>query len=280
MIPGFFAVQAVNQGPRLWTPADLPVPPAIWLDDQSPVTDAGGGACSQWNDRSGGGHHFSQGSSGFRPLIVPSGLNSRRILRFDGTSDRLFNSTSASALTAETDATWLLTVVKRNVVDATSTDRVLWATTSGTGGTRFTTSLGQPSNLNQPAMTVRRLDGDSSSVIRGSGAGTDWVIYLTAIDYQTGEGRIYTDGDLETGPTSLTSTGSTSNTPSSSGIYLGSWVTGAAACDCDVAVNLFGVGSVPSAIDIDRLHGWAAWRFGLQGLLPIGHPYKDAPPYV
>ena len=30
--------------------------------------------------------------------------------------------------------------------------------------------------------------------------------------------------------------------------------------------------------DVDKLHGWAAWRFGLEAKLPIGHPYKGAAP--
>ena len=38
------------------------------------------------------------------------------------------------------------------------------------------------------------------------------------------------------------------------------------------------VGNPPSAGDIQKLEGWAAWRFGLTASLPGGHPYKAAAP--
>lgn len=34
----------------------------------------------------------------------------------------------------------------------------------------------------------------------------------------------------------------------------------------------------PTSDDVLRLEGWAAWRWGLQGNLPVDHPYKSAAP--
>lgn len=34
----------------------------------------------------------------------------------------------------------------------------------------------------------------------------------------------------------------------------------------------------PSQTDIENLEGWAAWKYGLQNLLPVSHPYKLGPP--
>lgn len=36
----------------------------------------------------------------------------------------------------------------------------------------------------------------------------------------------------------------------------------------------------PTVGDIEKLEGWAAWRFNLVGLLPAGHPYKAIAPRV
>jgi hypothetical protein len=38
------------------------------------------------------------------------------------------------------------------------------------------------------------------------------------------------------------------------------------------------IGNPPSAGNIQKLEGWAAWRFNLVSLLPGGHPYKSAAP--
>ncbi len=33
-------------------------------------------------------------------------------------------------------------------------------------------------------------------------------------------------------------------------------------------------------IDRQKMEGYLAWKWGLQGQLPAGHPYKDAAPTV
>src|SRR5690606_5123729 len=58
-----------------WTPASMAVPAEIWANDSSSVTDAGGGACSQWNDLSGNNYHFTQSTSSQRPIISAGALN-------------------------------------------------------------------------------------------------------------------------------------------------------------------------------------------------------------
>jgi hypothetical protein len=64
----------------------------LWLDadDASTLTDAGSGACSAWNDKSGNARNFAQSNSTYRPIITantsPSG---RTALVFDGSNDHL-----------------------------------------------------------------------------------------------------------------------------------------------------------------------------------------------
>ena len=62
-----------------------------WYDasDTATITDAGAGAVSQWNDKSGNGFHVSQGTALFRPTTGTRTVNSLNVIDFDGTNDSL-----------------------------------------------------------------------------------------------------------------------------------------------------------------------------------------------
>lgn len=72
-----------------FTPADLPGL-ALWLDaaDAASIS-LNGSAVTQWNDKSGNGRHFAQGTAAQQPAYVPGAHNGRAALRFDGVNDRL-----------------------------------------------------------------------------------------------------------------------------------------------------------------------------------------------
>lgn len=57
-----------------------------WYDpsDTASITDAGGGAVSQINDKSGNGYHATQGTAGRRPITGTQTINSLNALDFDG----------------------------------------------------------------------------------------------------------------------------------------------------------------------------------------------------
>lgn len=63
---------------------------ALWLDasDTSTITHSGG-SVSQWDDKSGNGYHATQGTVPAQPATGSATLNSRNVIRFDGTDDRL-----------------------------------------------------------------------------------------------------------------------------------------------------------------------------------------------
>lgn len=85
---------------------------ALWLDaaDSSTLYDAvtGGslvaanGAVARWEDKSGNGRHFMNGTANNRPLRLTSQYNSKDALDFDGDNDKLFDpynsSTTASGI--------------------------------------------------------------------------------------------------------------------------------------------------------------------------------------
>jgi hypothetical protein len=47
--------------------------------------------------------------------------------------------------------------------------------------------------------------------------------------------------------------------------------------DCDIAEVIL-YNSVLLTLQVQQLEGYLAWKWGLQGNLPSGHPYKNAPP--
>lgn len=59
----------------------------LWLDanDTATITDAGAGAVSQWNDKSGNLNHATQSISGRRPVTGTQTINSKNTIYFDGT---------------------------------------------------------------------------------------------------------------------------------------------------------------------------------------------------
>ncbi len=71
---------------------------SVWYDagDAGTITDAGGGAVSQWDDKSGNTEHLLQGTNNFRPLTGVATQNGINGLRFDGTDDRMLALTLAN----------------------------------------------------------------------------------------------------------------------------------------------------------------------------------------
>jgi hypothetical protein len=263
-----------------WTPAHLAVPPKLWLDDASTVTDAGSGACSQWNDRSSNAWHFTQGTGANRPLIVTGGLNGRRTIRFDGTNDTMINTSSGALdIMRNTGAGWAFVVYK--CLAASVNTNFLFHVPNGlsSGNARFSLAAGTAGTPNRSIMNVRRLDADSGVNLNGStDFGTAWTMALLLMDWANGDGFVYENGALANSNTSLTSTGSTSNTASLTAIALGASGASTNHADSEVASIIVGAGSLPSSDEIDRLFGRAAHRYGLAANLPNGHPFKAFAP--
>lgn len=268
-----------------WTPASLLVPPHLWLDENSSVTDAGAGACSQWNDRSGNAYHFVQATGANRPLIVAAGLNGKRTIRFDGTSQRMTTAVAGSgSIYRNTGAGWAFAVYKKTGTDGGATSRTLFTATNGSdGSSRFVVNAGV--NANTPALFARRLDGDATATLHAASAsGTAFHMLMWRMDWANGDGFIDVDGANSSSNLALTSSGNTSDTSSVRVLMLGGYpgdVSGSAAVnlsDVEVGTVLSGSGSMPSAAEVDKLFGWAAHNWGLAANLPSGHPYKSAPP--
>lgn len=260
----------------LWSPAQLTVPPKIWLDDASSVTGVSG-AASQWNDRSGNAWHFTQGTSDNRPQIVLGELNSKRVIRFDGVNDRMANaSMAARGIYRNVSSGWALTVFRRS--DSATSTRVLFgsSTNNDAGRSRFRCDIAS----NVLRLSQLRLDGTIPVTLSGTTSiDSNWHIALWTMDWSSSTGVIYLDGEVEATNSSFGTSGNTANTDSIGSITVGSNMNGTEAYFAgDQAAVIAGSAALPDGDEIDKIFGWAAWRYGLQGNLPPGHPYKDSPP--
>lgn len=269
-----------------WTPANLVTAAQIWLDDLSLVTDVSGFA-SAWEDRSANALAFTQSSSGSRPEIISAGLNGHRVLRFDGVNDSLtVAGATAGGLMTSTHCAWAFTVSRKRAVSAISA--LFGAPRGGAGaGVRFAVYGTLAAGASRPGVGGRRLDADSFAGFTAAAAiSNDWHMRLDIADWSARTATLWVDGALNGQGTGLwTGAGTTSPTlpggPLSVGaVYSASGFTAEAFENSDVAVIVVGNGAPPTGDDVDRLFGWAAWRYGLEGVLPAGHPYKSAPPFA
>lgn len=288
MIVGAAAWQQVGSSPPSpvpWTPADLAAAPKIWLDDDSAITEVSG-AVSQWNDLSGAAMHLTQTSSSLRPVALAAAINGRRAIRFDGTNDGLeFTSGSQLDMMRNVGAGWCLSVVKKRSADGVATVRtVAWLEGGGTNSLRFAAFVGEGPNPNVPSLAVRRLDADSDAQLRASSgySSTDWHVTISQMNWSTRAAEIRRDGVSIASNATLTAAAGNTQDTRSTRLRVGAWgVSGAVfPANIDLACLIMGGGSLPSAGEIEKLEGWAAWRYGLQANLPGGHPYESSPPYL
>lgn len=257
MMPGF---GAFTQSSASWTPANL-VYPGVWYDakDAATITEEGGNAILQWNDKSGNARHLT-GSSG-----NPLRWNDVDTITGDGTGLSVL-------LTGDLyPADFLRDGVKGTLA----------------GVVAYTSGLRVMGYKNSYSAAGGRLGFEGANRI-------DWG----NDDTSTGTG-----GSVRSWSASLTTSfkvlsvrhSGTAITVRLNGTQVGSLATTAifATPETQGKIGLFGtvdgeqsVSQIKSFLiagDSDstseqKIEGYLAWRFGLEGSLDAGHPYKSAAP--
>lgn len=269
---------------RLWTPLDLFSPPSKWMSDQSIVLLHTTGQIENWYQYPGSSADtmFSNLTASTSPnyTTLANGLSGAS---FDGSSDYL-SSPAGSAETAAMPGAWCMTVYRKRSVDAVGTNRAVFSISTNNSSsvqTRFGVWCGLESQPNRHCLQSRRADANSVSILAGSVLDTQYHMHLDIVNYSTRTGQLYLDGALDAQNTSFTTTGSTgSNTapglPETLGAYRAN-IGFRYYSDIDLVAMLFSPTILASG-EIDKLFGWAAHRYGLTALLPIGHPYKTLAP--
>jgi hypothetical protein len=204
-----------------WTPANLS--PAIWLDasDASTLYDstsggslvAADGTIARWEDKSGNSRHFTQATSGRRPLRKTAVQNARDIVRFDGSDDNMRLLTGLSGMVQNVSGATVAAVISHRSTPTTS--RVCFYASTGTSGGSGRLSLATAVTAsNRQTLFGRRLDAQASaSILSGSNnIGTAFVSRIGVAKYATSDADLYRAASADGSSTNWTTDGSTSNT--------------------------------------------------------------------
>ena len=234
-----------------WTPAEIAT--AAWFDasDTGTITESGG-SVSQWDDKSGNDKHATQGTGAKQPTVGLNTINGLSSISFNGASNAL-----------------------TTVLTQLSTASIYIVANAQSKGTN------QDSNLLGAATSYNSGGAFVSTQEYGSGNASEVVFYTSSLPVQqkyfngnqlpfteTFDPAIHyhevTNATTESLPYTL---GNRNATNSSSG-FKG-----------DVGEVLI-FNSVHDSATRQRVEGYLAWKWGLQGLLPANHPYKNGAPTV
>ena len=257
-----------------WTPAEIST--ALWLDaaDSGTITESGG-AVSAWNDKSENGLHVSQATAGARPARQAAEQNGLDVLRFAG--DDFMERTTASAL-GRNVASALVFAVRRHSSAPTANRYVFaYSIDANPQAVRLLVEAGRTSG--KDGVGGRRLDADGfQQAVSAADSGTSWGVQCGAFDYQNTLLRQYINGTLDGENASFHAAGNTQDTASAR------LRIGANLAD---AIGSFLIGDVAEIVVVhddvtsptrQRIEGYLAHKWGLEGDLPGGHPYKESAP--
>lgn len=247
----------------IWTPYLLTGAATVrgWYDAADPATIIeSGGEVSQWNDKSGNDRHVAQGTGANQPTTGVRTLNGLNVLDFDGTD--------------------------------------------------FLSRAGFPvSNLSMSIFMVAVIDAinDANEAVFAAAAVKDFS--FEAYNASQFDGVIHCVG--ASNPTYTPLSGGPFPGPSiynalvnTTGLRIQAYVDGTIRANVayiggissSVTLNLFTdraqtyqpVGAVGEVIVVEKtvtaerqlIEGYLAWKWGIQGNLPAGHPYETHPPFA
>jgi hypothetical protein len=259
----------------LWTPYYSTT--ALWLDgsDAGTIT-LNSGNVSQWNDKSGNGRNFSQAISTQQPAYTANQLNGLPALIFDGTDDFLDGGQVLDLIGGLT--TFMVVrqrAVNTGVAQAYMSRGSLTTQLNGHWWQRNMVTT-QPTIVSQASV---RLNSGATTYGGQLAATQDTNYHIIGMRYSQTANQIQT---LRDGASSgAAATVGTPVAPTASCRIAGADDATARFCNIDVC-EIVAVQAGLSAIDPtrQRIEGYLAWKYGLQGNLAVTHAYKNAPPKV
>jgi hypothetical protein len=266
----------INDEPApAWTPADTTT--QLWLDanDATTITIATG--VSQWDDKSGNGRNVVQATSAQQPTHGVATLDSKPVVNFDGSNDRLVGTTALTGLLQNVGAATIY-IVRSFDTSGSGFPVMIGIAGNVVSGSNaraaFYLSVGESGNERQWG---QRLDADTGqSQLTGAqpGAGV-WGIAALQYEYSVAQISCFKNGTQTLAPTAFQTAGVTSNTAPAA-VTIGSWPDETLFLDGSIAEIV--ITHTVDATERQKIEGYLAWKWGLESLLPGGHPYESAPP--
>lgn len=258
-----------------WTPQNLTNAPKIWFDaDEAEVVNnrvervLNSGALAGFAVK-----HLDAN----RPYYLAGNLNGHSVLRFDSSVLVVQN---ARALFKNVGYAVSLYVTKKRTNDTTAAVRQIFYSPSGAGNSRY--ADGYYLTPNGRGMGRRRLDNVGNTTLAGGVAiADDWEIRVCVTNWATAKASMRVNGSVVGNFETFLTAGTTSNTEGVSDPTLGAELSGSSVTsvgDIDLACALISSENALAESEIQKLEGWAAWRYGLVDKLPIDHPYKTLVP--
>lgn len=245
---------------KLWQPPSLGSDLAVWFDaaDDSTIT-LNGTTVSLWKDKSGNGRDASQSTAANQPTYTANGISNKPVLTFDGANDYMVSAAgsygpniSISAVASQTSGNDF-----RRLVNVGTADTYGFFGTGGTAQTFFATFFGDGVTWNDTSANTPNISmiGNNSviGVVNGANVATPYV---------DGTAQNTKNGAM-TAATGLIIGGD----PNLSGQF---WLGPVG----EIVIT----NDALATSDRQKLEGYLAWKWGLQGKLPNTHPYKNFPP--
>ena len=258
-----------------WTPTTLTN--SMYFDaDSVVVVDGKVASISSKN----GSHIFTQNTVNYRPVLVTNTLNNQPIMRFTKANKSNLSTENALDYLKNVSYAWVFAVYKRNDVATLATTNALFiASVNGSTSGRFSVYAGTSdsvANSNKFGFGVRGLDsqGSLSTAYGLASESTEWCMSLAYNNYTMANGQAFFNGS-KVFDGALSTSGTTSNTPSSSmniGME-GDTAYNDGHLNGDIAAIIIGNFELTES-NRQKLEGWAAHKYGLTANLPAGHPYK------
>ncbi|MBT8037962.1 MAG: M6 family metalloprotease domain-containing protein, partial [Verrucomicrobiae bacterium] len=240
-----------------WTPAETTT--ALWLDaDDASTFTLNGGNVQEWRDKSGNARHAGQTTPSSQPADTASGLDGKHVVSFDGSSDYLNFGTGLDFMSGASHSAFIV------LADVTNYSDIYGAASGGSGANSlhvgFSNSSGYRMNYwghdYGPSVT-------SNFVATGSIVNYIWDVGSPK--------QIFANGSLEGSGHNALAPGTMSGGGRISNVVGHGYLGG------KIAEIVIVSGSVSQA-DRELLEGYLAHKWGMEGNLPSGHPYKTAPP--
>jgi len=245
--------------PAPWTPAQLTLESWFDADDYDSITESGG-AVSGWDDQEGL-RNVTQTTGSLQPTYQATGFDggTKPCIYFDGTEGLDIASVSGSSMTN-------MSVFA--VVDDQYVSGYDYLTCFGKGGTgEWRCIIGE----NTHAVKMRQSGANSDSFANTTGE----QILSWEFDYTGQNANIFKDGVSKVTDTSFTMAYTD---------YDGQYTIGGRSPGGDTFTGKIAeiviVPSVLSTADRQKMEGYLAHKWGLEGSLDSGHPYKSAAPTV
>jgi hypothetical protein len=255
----------------VWNPSMIST--ALWLDaaDASTITESSG-AVSQWNDKSGNGHHGTQSVSNSRPIYT----SATKSIDFDGIDDILVFETATRLIQNYSGLLHQFIIAEIEPNSSATIKRVFsYSGGASLGSTSFRAGIATLSN-NINAYQ-RRFDLDSPALASSSYAAKSTNILQAIHDWGTANVSIRINGGAATTTATGQGAGATSNTVSNE-VAMGSTVPTPSQSQQMKVYEYISIRAALSDATRQRIEGYLAHKWDLTANLPNDHPYKTVGP--